>query len=165
MKKSTPPSAFVRRMVSFGMESRIRVTRKEREACFSIYWTALRKGDRWQIAASVPAVGGVYEIYWMDERKHLRLLTVGHARYGGLRSEIRRLIDPELTVDKATAAILEDREIWFRYAPIDSAQDMADIVWFFRKTYFPEDPGVPHSGRYDRIYVDETAPDKVRWVD
>jgi hypothetical protein len=41
---------------------------------------------------------------------------------------------------------------------------MADIVWFFRKTYFPENPGVNHSGRYERIYINESAPDKLIWV-
>ncbi len=132
---------------------------------FSISWSPLRQADRWAIAASVPAVGGVFEIYWQDERKRLRLFVVGSARFGGLRSEIRRLTDSELTDNAHTAALLADREIFFRYAATDSAADMADVVWFFRKSYFPENPGVSHSGRYRRIFMDENAPDRVRWVE
>lgn len=147
------------------MDCGITAQRRGKDVHFSINWSRLRQADRWAIAKSVPATGGVYEIYWMDERKHLRLLTVGHARYGGLRSEIRRLIDPELVEDPSAAAILAEKPIWFRYTQADSAADMADVVWFFRKTYFPENPMVAHSGRYERIYMNENAPDRVRWVE
>ncbi len=149
------------------MDCGIVARRSGREVHYSITWSALRTADRWSIAKSVPAVGGVYEVYWMDDRKHLRLLTVASAAFGGLRSEIRRFIDPELNGAPRLRAILADDsvKIFFRYASVDSAKDMADVVWFFRKTYFPENPGVAHSGRYDHIFMDEAAPDKVHWVD
>ena len=147
------------------MDSGISARRRGKDVFFSISWSPLQKADRWTIAKSVPAVGGVYEIYWMDERKHLRMLTVASAQFGGLRSEIRRFTDPELVDDERAAAILADKDIYFRYAGSDSASDMADVVWFFRKTYFPENPGVHHSGRYERIYMNEAAPDKVRWIE
>ena len=110
-------------------------------------------------------MGGVYELYWMDERKHLRLYCVGNANIGGLRSEIRRRIDPELTDDTALAKILDDNDLYYRYSIMDYADDMADVVWFFRATYFPENPGVSHSGRYKRIFMKENAPDRVHWVE
>lgn len=132
---------------------------------YSLTWSALRKADRWEIARSVPAMGGVYELYWMDERKHLRLYCVGNANIGGLRSEIRRRIDPELTDDTALAKILDDNDLYYRYSIMDYADDMADVVWFFRATYFPENPGVSHSGRYKRIFMKENAPDRVHWVE
>jgi hypothetical protein len=147
------------------MECGISSRKRGKDGHFTVSWSALRQADRWAIASSVPAVGGVYELYWMDERKHLRLFRIGNARYGGLRSEIRRLTDAELAETPAIAAILSDRDIFFRYAPSNSASDMADVVWFFRKTYFPEQPGCEHSKRFERIYMNETAPDKVRWID
>lgn len=131
---------------------------------FSIYWSPLKKADRWSIATSIPAVGGVFELYWKDDHQHLRLFTVGNARYGGLRSEIRRLTDSELAEEPKMAALLADKEIWYRYSISNSSNDMADVVWFFRKTYFPENPAVSHSGRYKKIYVKEISPDKVQWV-
>jgi hypothetical protein len=149
------------------MDCGIVARRSGRDVYYSIAWSALRTADRWSIAKSVPAVGGVYEVYWMDDHKHLRMLTVASANFGGLRSEIRRFIDPELNENPTANAILSDdtKKIYFRYSTIDSAKDMTDVVWFFRKTYFPENPGISHSGRYDRIFVEESAPDKVRWVD
>ncbi|WP_237255933.1 hypothetical protein [Gracilinema caldarium] len=147
------------------MESGITARKKGKDAFFSIHWSKLTNANRWAIASSVPAVGGVYEIYWMDDHQHLRLLTIGNARYGGLRSEIRRLTDPELVENPEVIQILQDKKIYFRYAVTNSVDDMADVVWFFRKTYFPENPGVAHSGRFARIYINEWAPDKVRWVD
>ena len=131
---------------------------------YYIEWSPLASGDRWTISSSVPAVAGIYEIYWMDDHNHLRMLAVGRTHYGGLRSEIRRLTDPELATDPKARETLENEEIWFRYAPSNSAKVMADVVWFFRKTYFPENPGVEHSGRFEKIFLKESAPDKLIWV-
>jgi hypothetical protein len=100
----------------------------------------------------------------MDDHDHLRMLAVGDTHYGGLRSEIRRLVDPELAVDQKARETLENEEIWFRYTLSDSANVMSDVVWFFRKTYFPENPGVQHSGRFKKIFLKESAPNKLIWV-
>jgi len=144
----------------------IGITSKEKDESvyYSIKWSPLALAERWTINSSVPAVAGVYEIYWMDEHNHLRMLAVGDTHYGGLRSEIRRLTDPELTLDPKTREILDNEEIWFRYVPVNSVEEMADIVWFFRDTYFPENPGVEHSGRFKKIFVKESAPNKLIWV-
>jgi hypothetical protein len=92
------------------------------------------------------------------------MLAIGETHYGGLRAELRRLTDPELIQDTKTRTILENEEIWFRYVPIDYADDMTDVVWFFRRTYFPENPGVEHSGRFKKIYIKESEPNKLIWV-
>ena len=131
---------------------------------YSIKWSSLALAERWTINSSVPAVAGLYEIYWMDDHNHLRMLTIGQTHFGGLRSEIRRLTDPELSLDPKMREILENEEIWFRYTPSNSKSIMTDIVWFFRKTYFPENPGVEHSGRFRKIFLKESAPDKLIWV-
>jgi hypothetical protein len=131
---------------------------------YFVRWSPLSVADRWTINARVPSVAGVYEIYRMDERRHLRMLAVGDTHYGGLRTELRRLTDPELAGNPRMARILDEDEIWFRYAPTNSPAAMADVVWFFRATYFPENPGTAHSGRYRKIYLQESAPDKLIWV-
>jgi hypothetical protein len=146
--------------VDYGISAQVR----GKNVYYFIHWSPLTKADRWIINAQVPSVGGIYEIYWMDETKHLRMMSVGDTHYGGLRTELRRLVDPELTTDQRVRQILEDREIWFRYAPTNSAGIMADVVWFFRKTYLPENPGVSHSGRYEEIFIKESEPDKLFWV-
>jgi hypothetical protein len=142
----------------------IRCKEKDKEAHYFIKWSPLSKADRWSINAKVPSVAGVYEIYWMDDHEHLRMLSVGQTHYGGLRSELRRLTDPELIKDPDVKKMLEDEKVWFRYAPCNSAAMMSDVIWFFRKTYFPDKPGVDHSGRYEKLYMNESAPDKLIWV-
>ena len=131
---------------------------------YYVQWSPLKLAERWSINAGVPAVGGIYEIYWMDDHGHLRMLAVGDSHYGGLRSELRRLTDPELAVEPKTREILENEEIWYRYAPSNSSDATSDVVWFFRKTYFPENPGVEYSGRFEKIFLKESAPDKLIWV-
>jgi hypothetical protein len=146
------------------MDYGISAQEKGLDVFYFVKWSPLSQADRWAINAKVPSVAGIYEIYWMDDHKHLRMLNVGVTHYGGLRSELRRLTDPELIGDQKAKKILEDEEIWFRYAPSNSAAAMADVVWFFRTTYFPENPGVSHSGRYRKIFLNESAPDKLIWV-
>jgi hypothetical protein len=145
-------------------EYNITAQEKGKDVYYFIKWSPLSKADRWTINAKVPSVAGIYEVYWMDDHEHLRMLSVGRTHYGGLRSELRRLTDPELNDDKEAKKVLEEEEIWFRYAPCNSAKMMADVIWFFRKTYFPEKPGVEHSGRYEKLYMNESAPDKLIWV-
>jgi len=146
------------------MNPGIIVQKKDENVFYDIQWSPLSLAERWTINSKVPAIAGIYEIYWMDEYKHLRMMDVGKAHYGGLRSEMRRLTDPELVTDPKTRQILENNEIWFRYVPSNSIDDMTDVVWFFRATYFPENPGVDHSGRYKKIFLKESAPDKLIWI-
>jgi hypothetical protein len=131
---------------------------------YFINWSQLALADRWEINAKVPSVAGIYEIYWMDDHKHLRMFLLGQTHYGGLRSELRRLTDPELTGDSHTKKILEEKEIWYRYTPCNSSDTMTDIMFFFMKTYFPENPKVKDSGRYRKIYLTESEPNKLIWV-
>ena len=146
------------------MEYGITAKEKDNLVHYHISWSPLTKADRWEINAKVPAVAGVYEIYWMDDHSHLRLFELGQTKFGGLRSELRRLTDPELVTNKKTKEILENKEVWFRYVPTNSAMVMADVIWFFMQTYFPENPRVDHSGRYERIFITESEPDKLIWV-
>ena len=146
------------------MDIGITAQEKDEDVYYYVQWSPLAIAERWHISSRVPAIAGIYEIYWMDDHDHLRMLSVGNTHYGGLRSEIRRLTDSELVVDEKAKKILEDEEIWFRYAPTNSVAAMADVVWFFRKTYFPENPGVEHSGKYRKIFLKESAPDKLIWV-
>jgi hypothetical protein len=149
---------------TFPMDYGITAKEKGEDVHYFVNWSPLAIADRWEINAAVPSVAGIYEIYWMDDHKHLRLFAVGRTHYGGLRSELRRLTDPELTPGAKAKKILEDEEIWHRYAPSNSAKVMADVVWYLMQTYFPENAGVEHSGRYKKIYMNESAPNKLIWV-
>ena len=138
---------------------------KKGEVYYTVVWSALKKADKYEITLKVPAVAGLYELYRMDKEKKLNLLSVTHAWYGGLRSQLRMAVDPELTNDPVRKAEIEDKELYFRYTVSDSLPNILDVVWFLHSTYFPGDVRVEHSGRYPRMYLNEKAPDRVFWLD
>jgi len=147
------------------MKCGITASEKNGDIYYFVQWSPLAKAERYEIIKKVPALAGVFEIYWMDEKNRLRLFVVGKTDYGGLRSEIRRITDPELCKDDVKAKkILEEKEIWYRYAPTDSSNIMADVLWCFMQNYFPEKTSIKHSGRYENIFLKESAPDKLMWV-
>lgn len=132
---------------------------------YTLVWSPLTKADKYEVTLRVPSVAGLFELYRMDKDKKLNLLAVTHAWYGGLRSEIRAAIDPDVTNDPVKKAELEDAELYYRYALSDSFPDILDVVWFLHTTYFPNDVRVENSGRYPRMYLNEKAPDKVYWLE
>jgi hypothetical protein len=138
---------------------------KKGEAYYTLVWSPLKKADKYEITLKVPSVAGLFELYKMDKQKKLNLLAVTHAWYGGLRSQLRTAVDPELTNDPVKRAELEDAELYYRYAPSNSLDDILDVVWFLHATYFPQDVRVEHSGRYTRVYLNEKAPDRVYWLE
>ena len=142
----------------------IKGTEKDGDIYYFVQWSPLSKADKYDIITKVPAVAGVFEIYWMDESKHLRLFFIGKTDYGGLRSELRRITDPELCNDIKTKKILEEKEVWYRYSMTDSSNIMADVLWFYMQTYLQDDTKTEHSGRYANIFLKESAPDKLIWV-
>jgi hypothetical protein len=147
------------------MENGIKASVKNGNVYYFVSWSPLAKADRHDIITKVPSVAGIFEIYWMDDNNHLRMFVVGQTSYGGLRSELRRITDPELCInDDKAKKILEEKEIWYRYAAADSANVMADVIWFFMKTYFPKNTSTNHSGRYENIFLKESAPDKLIWI-
>ena len=147
------------------MSCGITAMEKDGDIYYFVKWSPLSKADRYEIIKKVPALAGIYEIYWMDESKRLRLFIVGKTDYGGLRSELRRITDPELCRgDDKAKKTLEEKEIWYRYAPTNSSNIMADVNWYFMQNYFPENKSVKHSERYKNIFLKESEPDKLLWV-
>ena len=128
---------------------------------YLLRWSHLRKADRHEISGGVPSMAGVYEIYYRDERKVLRMLTFARAWYGGLRNSIREATDPELVRDPRRRDILSRYDAYYRYAPVASHGDMTDLLFFFAQTYVPEDSRHPSSGRYEDVFVEEVAPDRI----
>lgn len=138
-------------------ESTILKRESGKDGYFSVYWSQFRKADRHDIARSVPARSGIVELYYMDEYKKLNEFFVGKSWYGGLRSTIRILTDPELDKDERRLVILNAHEdaIYYRYAMSDSNADLDDVHFFLIETLSPGCGAVEPSGRFDRIFVNE----------
>ncbi len=134
-------------------------------AYYTLRWSRITKADKFTIINSVPAQAGIFELYYMDDHKKLNLIRVSRVWYGGLRSRLRRLTDPELEEDAERRALLERYDCYYRYSVIGSRDDMQDILFFFAGRYMPGDTTVPHSGRYAEIYLREESPDKIVTID
>lgn len=132
-----------------------------RDAYFTVNWSRLRKGEKYEIVKSVPSDAGIYELYYMDFKKKLCLFHVGKSWYGGLRNEIRVRTDAELETDAERRALLNRYDCWYRWSLLSSSDDMADVLFFFAQTHVPGIATVHHSGRYDRIFVTENDADKI----
>lgn len=140
------------------------VVKKEvrgRNVYFTVNWSRLKKGDKYDIVRSVPSDAGIFELYYMDRKKKLCLFHVGKSWYGGLRNEIRLRTDAELENDKDRKALLDKYDCWYRWSLISSSDDMADILFFFAQTHIPGTQTVHASGRYERIFVNEVDADKI----
>lgn len=129
---------------------------------FTVRWSRLTLADKYRIVTGVPSVAGIYELYSMDEKKKLNLFHVASVWFGGLRNELRARTDPELEQDPVRRRILEERDCYYRYSLIENSDDMADILFFFDRTYFPgNEPRFQPSGRYVHIHVKELSDDKI----
>jgi hypothetical protein len=132
-----------------------------RAVYYTVNWSRLRKSSKYDIVKSVPSEAGIFELYYMDFQKKLRLFHVGKSWYGGLRNEIRFRTDAELEKDAAHRKLLDDYDCWYRWSLVSSSDDMADLLFFFAQTYLPGHRGVHASGRFDRIFVNEVDADKI----
>ena len=128
---------------------------------YTVFWSPLRKAEKFDIVRHVPAMAGIFELYYMDENERIRRMCISRAWYGGLRSKLRHDTDPELVMDKNWRKILDKYKCFYRYTLTNSMDDMLDVLHFFSKMYIPDQPVPQDSGRYQEIFLEEISPDKV----
>lgn len=129
---------------------------------YTIRWSPITKAEKYSILGSVPAMGGMAELYYMDAKGKLNLYMIARSYYGGLRASLRTATDPETEKDDKNRAILLSHEdkIYYRYSLIESKDDMSDIMYFYLSTYLPHKKH-SHSGRYKNIFVSEADSGKL----
>lgn len=142
------------------METSIIKRIKDGDAYFEVWWSELKKAERYDINASVPAESGVFELYYMDDSKRLNLMYIERVWFGGLRSTIRKLTDPELEFDPKWKTVLSRYDCYYRYALSDSNKDMTDVLFYFSEVLFPGKNRCISSCRYRNIYLIEESPEK-----
>jgi len=67
----------------------IRKSVKDDDAFYTVRWSPIVKADKYTIVRSVPAMGGVAEIYYKDAHGKLNLYMLARSYYGGLRATLR----------------------------------------------------------------------------
>lgn len=128
---------------------------------YTLFWSPLRKAEKFDIVRHVPALAGIYELYYMDFFNRLHMMCISRVWYGGLRSRLRHDTDPELVEDQNYRKILEKYDVYYRYTLTESLDDMLDVIHFFGKSYLPSQVSPDDSGRYRYIFLEEIAPDKM----
>jgi hypothetical protein len=140
------------------------ITRRERgdDGYFTVSWSPLYKADKYDIHLTVPAVGGVAELYYRDEAGRLTLFRLARSWFGGLRAIIREGTDPELEKDERLRALVELHKdsLFYRYSMSESKEDLDDVLFFLHECFSPGKHGAEHSGRYERIFLNEIDADE-----
>ncbi len=142
-------------------EPHIEKSVEEGSVYFTVFWSHLVRARKYDIITKVPEQAGMLELYYMDEHKRLYPMYTQRVWYGGLRSRLRRITDPELVTDPVQRRTLESYPCYYRYTLTESMGDMLDLLYFFSLSYLPERVPPDHSGRYEQIFVDEISPDKI----
>ena len=137
---------------------------KDGNAYFTVLWSKLKKAERYDINASVPAESGILELYYKDGKKRLKLVYISRVWFGGLRSTIRKITDPDLAEDPEWKSILSEYDCYYRYCLSDSNKDMVDVLFYFSKVLFPGKNKCSHSGRYLNIFLNEESSDGIDTV-
>ena len=129
---------------------------KDDDAFYTVRWSPICKADKYTIIGSVPAMGGMAELYYKDAHGKLNLYLLARSYYGGLRATLRVATDPEPAQDERRHEVLGAHEggIYYRYTLVESQDDMSDVMYFFMSTYAPGSQ-FEHSGRYLNIFVQE----------
>jgi len=134
---------------------------REGEAYYTVRWSPLIEVDKYKIIRAVPAVAGIFELYYQDDYKKLIRFYMARVWIGGLRSSLRRITDLTLNDEKKWQDVLENKKCFFRYSICHSYMDLTDVLYFFAETFFPDEEKTENSNRYAGISVDEISPEKI----
>lgn len=145
------------------METGVVKQQKDGELHYTITWSALQVADKYRIANSVPSESGIFELYYQDHLKQLHLFHVQRAWYGGLRSSLRKVTDPELCADPRRRKVLEEYPCYFRYFVVQSFKDMSAIYHTFARKLLPRQAGFSSRDRagWEEVGIEEISPDKI----
>ena len=142
-------------------EWNVRSMSRGEDGYFEVRWSPIFRADKYLIATSAPALGGIVELYWRDRARALNQFGLQRSWYGGIRATLRERTDPELERDPRRLSILVEHkdEIFYRYCLSESNLDMEDVMFFLMETLSPGSGAVAHSGRYARIWLREMEPE------
>lgn len=129
---------------------------------YTVHWSPLLTADKYKINSSVPAMSGIYELYYRDPYGKLILHDVDLVWYGGLRSRLRRITDPTLEEDLTKREFIAGKKFYFRYSLSKSYKDMQDVIFFLSSSHGLT--ALSDSGRFKKVYLRETSPNKLTTI-
>ncbi|HOV38520.1 MAG TPA: hypothetical protein PLG79_07360 [Spirochaetales bacterium] len=127
---------------------------KDGVAYYTVFWSSIKQVDKYDIQRTVPAMAGIFELFYRGDDRKLHLFYYGKAWLGGLRAVIREMTDPILMKDRPDIQdILKKHECYYRFAVCESREDMEDLIGFFARTSGTPQPAA--SGRYKDVRLKE----------
>lgn len=128
-------------------------------AYYSLAWSALTLCSRTTIASTVPSLPGLWELYWLENSRRPRILKMGRAWYGGLRSELRVEADGGDPRNISIREYLESGDCYYRYMVCEVAEDLEELYDVISTIRGVPGPSTRPGQRYVDVRVSE--PDKM----
>ncbi len=131
-----------------------RQVRRDR-AYYTITWSTMEGVDRHRINASVPAMSGIWELYYLEKSRVPRLLKMGAAWLGGLRHTLRLEADPGYAGNREIRDLLESGDCYYRYTLCDNRADLSDVYVVLASLRDHDVREVVPSGRFAEVRISE----------
>jgi hypothetical protein len=142
--------------MNFMPAARLEKTVRGNGAYYTVRWSALRKADKYDIQKVVPAMAGLFELYYPGADGRLRFFHFGRVWLGGLRAVIREYTDSTLLKDRPDLRkILTSHDCYYRYSICESLPDQQDLLDFFAASGKTVVGPTASSGRYEQVRVKE----------
>ncbi|TVQ24755.1 MAG: hypothetical protein EA383_10155 [Spirochaetaceae bacterium] len=126
-------------------------------AYYHVTWSPVVRAVRHDIIRVVPAVAGLFELFVLDTGRTLNPIRTSGAWYGGLRSTLRELADPQTCRDKRVRSFLARNKLYYRFSTCDSHEDMQDVLACIAAVRPRSVQEATPSGRYEGLFLRESA--------
>ncbi len=146
-------------MLAVPMADTPSVTKRIRgtDAYYHVVWSPVVRALRHDIIRVVPAVSGIFELFVLDSGQTLNPVRTSAAWYGGLRSSLRELSDPQTCRDKRVRGYLSRHKLYYRFSTCSSHEDMQDVLACIAAVR-PRSVGEAEpSPRYEGLFLRESA--------
>ena len=131
------------------------------DAYFTVNWAPILPADKYTVLKKIPAMSGIFKLFYEDPYKKLILLDMDIAWYGGLRSSLRDYSDPFKEYDPEIRVILETKKLFCRYTMSESFRDLTDVLSLLAIEEYENPEDFKDSGRYKKIFLREESPNKI----
>ena len=124
-------------------------------AYYRVGWSPLYPSIKESINNTVPSLPGLWELYWLEKSFTPRILKMGRAWYGGLRSELRVEADGEEHRNRNIKEYLTSGDCYYRYVVCEIAADLEELYDLIASIRGVVGPRMPPPKRYDDVRVSE----------
>ena len=134
------------------------------DALFIVNWSPILPADKFTVRQKIPAMSGIYQLFYMDKYKKLVLADMDIAWYGGLRAKLRSFSDPDKLHPPDIKHIMDTKKLFCRFTLSESFADLTDTLSLLAKLEFENPEDFEETGRYEEIFLEENSPNKITTI-